>query len=267
MKLQFSNLQLEKEIQKITKFIKTTFKKQGFKKAVIGVSGGIDSSLCLTLLSQALRPENVICLILPYGKQNPALAKVIIKKAKIPQKNVYEFNIKKAADKIWLTLEEKPSPNLVKTEDKIRFGNLMARIRMILLFDKAKKINALVCGTENKSEHLLGYFTRFGDEASDLEPIRHLFKTQVKQLASYLKIPKKIINQAPSAGLWQGQEDEKELGFSYKEADLILHLALEKKLKAKEIKRITKIPFKTIAKVLKRVKNNSFKQKTPYLLK
>ena len=101
----------------------------------------------------------------------------------------------------------------------LRRGNIATRMRMILLYDLAKKYQALVLGTENRSEYLLGYYTRFGDEASDLAPIRELYKTQVKQLACYLKIPEKIINKTPTAGMWIGQTDEGEFGFTYKEAD------------------------------------------------
>jgi len=131
------------------------------------------------------------------------------------------------------------------------------------LFDLAKKKQALVCGTENKTEHLLGYFTRFGDEASDFEPIRHLYKTEVLKLALYLGVPEKIINQPPSAGLWPGQTDEGDFGFSYKEADQVLELYLEKKLKLEEIE---KKGFKKAGKIIARLKQNLFKHQTPYSL-
>jgi len=137
---------------------------------------------------------------------------------------------------------------------------------MILLYDLAKKLQALVLGTENKSEYLLGYFTRFGDEASDIEPVRHLYKTQVRQLALYLGIPRKIINKAPTAGFWLGQTDEKELGFTYEEADKILYLYFDLKKRKEEIE---KIGFKkeTIKKVISRVKANDFKHKLPYVVR
>ena len=139
----------------------------------------------------------------------------------------------------------------------------MARVRMIILFDLAKQIGGLVCGTENKSEKLLGYFTRFGDAASDLEPISHLYKTQVYQLAKYLKIPGQIINQSPTAGLWDGQTDEGEFGFTYREADQVLHLYFDQKKSLNEIK---KLGFKNTDKIIKRLLNYQFKLKTPYHL-
>ena len=122
-----------------------------------------------------------------------------------------------------------------KKMDEGRRGNVMARTRMVILFDLAKKMGALVVGTENKTEHLLGYYTRFGDEASDIEPIRNFYKFQVYKLAKYLGIPKYIIQKAPSAGLWLGQTDEGEFGFTYKEADEVLFLITEKGYTQKQL--------------------------------
>ncbi len=149
-------------------------------------------------------------------------------------------------------------------KEKVRVGNIMARIRMILLYDLAKKHNALVCGTENKSEFLLGYFTRFGDEASDFEPIQHLYKTQVFQLASFLNVPKNIIQQVPTAGLWRNQTDEKEFGFTYKEADQVLFYYYDQKLKLEEIKGMG---FKNAATIINFALKNSYKHRTPYTTK
>lgn len=140
----------------------------------------------------------------------------------------------------------------------------MARARMVILYDLAKKHQALVCGTENKSEFRLGYFTRFGDEASDFEPIQHLYKTQVYQLAKYLNIPKNIILQVPTAGLWEGQTDEGEFGFSYKEADIVLYLYFDK---GKAISQIITKGFPNAQKIIDRAKANSFKHHLPYRIK
>jgi len=248
----------QKETNRIVRFIRSTLKKQGFKKVVIAISGGVDSSTCLFLLTKAIKPQNITVLKLPYADQNMSLADMVIKAVDIPKSNVFEANIKLAVDTIIRLNQDK---KLKKS--KIRLGNIMVRLRMIFLFDLAKKNQALVCGTENKTEHLLGYFTRFGDEASDFEPLRHLYKTEVLKLASYLNVPEKIINQAPTAGLWPGQTDEGEFGFSYKEADQVFKLYLEKKLKLKEIE---KRGFKNTAKIIGRVKQNLFKHQTPYSL-
>jgi NAD+ synthase len=134
---------------------------------------------------------------------------------------------------------------------------------MIVLFDLAKKYNALVVGTENKSENLLSYFTRFGDQASDIEPIEHLYKTQVYELAKHLGVPKEIIKQNPSAGLWANQTDEGEFGFTYAEADQVLYLAVEKHMSVEEI---TAQGYPNAEKILAWRERNLFKHKTPYTL-
>ena len=134
---------------------------------------------------------------------------------------------------------------------------------MIVLFDLAKKVNGLVCGTENKSENLLGYFTRFGDQASDIEPIAHLYKTQVYELAKYLKVPEAIIKQSPTAGLWQGQTDEGEFGFTYEEADQVLHLYFDQH---QSVEKIEQRGLKNAKAIIERVKQNGFKHQVPYHL-
>lgn len=254
------SINCQKTEETIIKFIKNQVSKSGFKKLVIGLSGGIDSSVTAFLAVKALGNKNVLIALLPYGNLNiPDLedAQLIIGKLKIPSKNVFKINIKKVVDKIVCF-----DPSM----SKIRKGNIIARVRMIYLFDLAKKYQALVCGTENRSEYLLGYYTRFGDEASDIEPIRHLYKTQIRQLANYLEVPKKIINKKPTAGLWLGQTDEEELGFSYKDADIVLHLFFDKKLTKEEIIK-QGIEIKTVEKVLAWVKKNEFKQLVPRVIK
>jgi NAD+ synthase len=121
----------------------------------------------------------------------------------------------------------------------------------------------LVCGTENRSENLLGYFTRFGDEASDLEPIRHLYKTQVYELAKYLNVPQAIVQKQPSANLWKDQTDEGQFEFTYAEADQVLNLYFDKKLPVEEIQ---KRGLKNADKIIEFAKKNSFKHRVPYLL-
>jgi len=243
-------------INKITQFIAQTFQNADKQKAVVGISGGIDSAVSLTLTVRALGVENVIPVMLPYGDQDLSDGQVVLEFNQIPQENWQILNIKEVVNKAAQVVG-------VEGEDKIRLGNLMARTRMMLLYDLAKKNDALVCGTENKSEKYLGYFTRFGDEASDLEPIVHLYKTQVRQLAETLNLPAAVINKLPSANLWAGQTDEEELGFSYVVADQVLVQLIDKKKSATEIK-IDGVGSEVIKKVAQRVAQMKFKQQVPY---
>ncbi|MBI3380218.1 NAD+ synthase [Candidatus Gottesmanbacteria bacterium] len=247
----------QKITQKLINFIQHTLKKTGFTRLVIGLSGGIDSATSLALGVKAIGADNIYVCMFPYGELNKEGlddAKLIVDEFKIPAGNIKAIDIKFLVDSV---VKLDPSVN------NIRSGNIMARMRMILLYDLSKKYNALVLGTENKTENLLGYFTRFGDEASDVESLLNLYKTQVKQLAKYLEVPEKIINKIPTAGMWQGQTDEGEFGFGYEEADKILYLIHEKKYKKEKI---IKEGFdqKTVEKVIKRVSDNSFKHFLPY---
>jgi len=236
----------KQEKEKIVDFLKKTFKEQKITKVILGLSGGVDSTVVLYLFKEVLPLNNIFVVQMDYNSR---------KKTNIDLKgvNVVDISIKNIVDQF----KVKDSIN------KIRLGNIMTRVRMIILFDLAKQLNAMVCGTENKSEKLLGYFTRFGDAASDIEPISHLYKTQIYQLAKYLKVPEQIVNQSPTAGLWDGQTDEGELGFTYSEADQVLHLYFDKKKKLEEI---IKLGFKNSDKIIKRSLNNQFKLKTPYHL-
>ncbi|MDZ4228517.1 MAG: NAD+ synthase [Candidatus Levybacteria bacterium] len=242
------------ESVRIINFIKTTLKEQGFKKVVLGMSGGIDSATGFYLLKEAVEPNNILIAHLPYFQSKLKGFKSSLTKAQVPNQNIYELSIRDIVDKLKKILN-------IQDEDKIRLGNIMARIRMIMLYDFAKKNNALVLGTEDKSEFYLGYYTRFGDEASDIEPIRHLYKTQVYQLAKYLGVPKEIINQKSSPDLWLGQTAENELGFSYKEADRVLYLYFEQKNRLSEI--ISK-GLPNAKQIIDWTSKNSFKHKLPY---
>jgi NAD+ synthase len=254
------NIDSAAETIKIVSFIKNILEEQGFKNVVIGLSGGIDSAVSLSLLRKAIKPENIFVAHLYYFKSQINSLNSFLKKINIPQKNIYNIPIINAVDQIQkITGLKKTS-----TDYKIRLGNIMARVRMIILYDLAKKHNCLVCGTENKSELNLGYFTRFGDEASDIEPIQHLYKTQVYQLAEYLNIPKAIINQVPTAGLWDNQTDEEDFGFSYQEADKVLNFYLNNHKSF--LKNVFK-KFPNAEKIISRINKNSFKHNLPYLIK
>ena len=255
----------KQEKEKIIDFLQKTFKEQRIDNVVFGLSGGIDSVTVLYLLKEAMPAKNIFAVQMDYFPKK----KITID---LKEVNFVNISIKKAANQLQVEgsipkfFDGKPqtAKNLISSPslEKIRFGNIMARVRMTILFDLAKKLNAMVSGTENKSEGLLGYFTRFGDAASDIEPIAHLYKTQIYQLAKYLKVPEKIINQAPTAGLWDGQTDEDDFGFTYEEADQVLYL-MDGRLQ--DINKI-KSQFPNAEKIIERVQSNQFKLKTPYHL-
>lgn len=251
-------LDSKQTVKNIVASLKKVFYQSTFSRAVIALSGGIDSGLSCALTVRALGKNNVFPILLPYGQlglQGLADALKLIDLLGIPKKNVVKIDIKSYVDEI------------VKIDSQmnhIRKGNVMARVRMIFIFDQAKKRKALVVGTENKSEHLLGYFTRFGDEASDIEPIRSLYKTHVYQLAKFLNLPKSILTKNPTAGLWENQTDEKEFGFTYREADQILYYYFDKKFSLQKI--IARgLKRATILRVLQFAKRNDFKHKLPFI--
>lgn len=247
-------INLKETEQKIIQFMTNYFEEAGVTKGIIGLSGGVDSSLVAYLAAEALGKENLIGVLLPYEKSSRDSlihGKIIadnlnIKSYKVdisPMVNAY-FN------------------NYERDANKLRQGNFMARMRMSVLYDLSAAENALVLGTSNKTELYLGYMTQYGDAACAFEPVGHLYKTEIWQLAKMLGVPPEIINKKPSADLWQDQTDEQELGITYKKADEILYLFLEKQLSRSQI--ISRgFAEGEIEKVLNLMENSKFKRNMP----
>lgn len=240
------------ESEKIISFLQKKLDQVGKKKIVINWSGGIDSTVSLYLLAKAFPIANITILHLPYETTYEDEFLPIADYLQTTRAQFHVISIKSMVDSLMAEL---------KISDPFRVGNVMARVRMIVAFDHAKKLNALVCGTENRTEHLLGYFTRFGDEASDIEPIQHVYKTHIIELGKFLGIPNNILDAVPSAGLWAGQTDEGEFGFSYKEADVVLSNYFDEK---KSVEAIEGLGFRNAKKIIEFSKKNEFKHKVPY---
>lgn len=250
----------EPESKRIVTFIQQTIQTAQAQVGVVAVSGGIDSAVSLTLAVQALGKERVVLVLLPMGPQLMTDAILMTTHLGFVPDQVVTHNIEPLVTALAAQLG-------VDSSDRVRLGNVQARLRMIVIYDLAKQRQGLVIGTENKSEKYLGYFTRFGDEASDIEPIQHLYKTQVQQLAQYLHLPEPILTKAPSAGLWADQTDEQELGFTYHEADLVLEQMIDHGVTDIEsLTHLTGLTTDVVSLIKRRVDSQKFKGQVPYHL-
>ena len=251
------DLNLKEVHSELVEFLRESFKKAGFSKAVLGLSGGIDSALVAYLLRDALGKENVLAIMMPYKSSNPDSlnhAKLVVEDLGINSKTIEITDMIDAYFK-----NEKEATSL-------RMGNKMARERMSILFDYSSKENALVVGTSNKTEIYLGYSTQFGDSACALNPIGDLYKTNIWDLSRYLKIPNELIEKKPSADLWEGQTDEQEMGLTYKEADQILYRMLEENKKVEEV--LTEGFNKDLVdNIVRRMNRSEYKRRMPLIAK
>ena len=242
-----------KTSQGLVKFIADETGKAGFKKAVLGLSGGMDSAVVAFLAKEAIGKENVFGVIMPYQGSSSQDIKDAEKAAKSAGINSRLISIDRVLESFIKTLPEM---------DRIRKGNVMARIRMIILYDQSKPLKALVLGTSNKTEILLGYGTIHGDMACALAPLGGLYKTQVRQLAKYLGLPDGIISKPPSAGLWPGQTDEEELGLRYDEVDALLYYMIDRRYEDNQLIE-NGFSHGMISKTRGMIKSSEFKRRMP----
>jgi NAD+ synthase len=210
----------------LTGFIREEVHKVGFSKAVIGLSGGVDSSLVAFLAAKALGADNLHAFILPYATSAPESEEHAQQVVELLGIHSTTIDITPMVDAYF---------GLFPAANNIRRGNKMARERMSILYDQSAAIGGLVLGTSNKTELLLGYGTLFGDMASALNPLGDIYKTQVWQLAEAVGVPRCIVEKAPSGDLWAGQTDERELGFSYRDVDLLLYYMVDERYSREEL--------------------------------
>lgn len=252
------SIDVEETTTVITDFIKTYVQNSGCNGVVLGLSGGVDSAVTAVLCKKALGSKKTKCIFLPDDTT---------------PKNDYEHH-DLIVKKFGLSCEIKDISSIVKQfsnncivkPDKYALANVKARSRMILLFEYANMAKNLVCGTSNKSELLIGYFTKYGDGGVDLMPMGDLYKTQVWNLAKYLKIPQDMIKKPPTAGLWKDQSDEKELKISYKKLDIIL-AGLEKKMDISEIAVIADVKKSDVERIRNMRKNSQHKRRSALIPK
>ncbi len=241
----------------LTGFIHSEITRAGFSHAVVGVSGGIDSALSCYLAAEALGPHNVLAVRMPYESSSPESlehAQLVIDTLGVQS----------------LTIPITPMVDAFSAQfpdtGKVRMGNVMARMRMILLYDQSEVFKGLVVGTSNKTELLLGYSTLYGDAACAINPIGDLYKAQVRQLARAMNVPEVILQKPPTADLWVGQTDEGELGFTYEEADRLLYLIVDQRYSPQDCVDAG-FPSEFVHAVIERVRLNHFKRVLPPIAK
>ena len=248
-------INLDESKKNIVEFVQNKVSQANADGLVVGLSGGIDSTLAAFIACEAVGSENVFGLIMP-STTTPTEDK--LHGTEIAQLLGMDYE-EIAIDSI---LNEFLSVTQIK-KDELAIGNLKARIRMSVSYFYANSKNYLVCGTGNKSEILIGYFTKHGDGACDIEPIGDLYKTDVYKLAEYMDVPQKILDKPPRAGLWNNQTDEDEIGMAYELIDKILYLNLEKALSIDKIADDLDISVDSVNMIINRVNRNEHKSKVP----
>jgi NAD+ synthase len=241
----------------LTGFIKSEITRVGFTRAVIGLSGGIDSALSCALAAEALGPDNVLAVRMPYKTSSAD-------SLEDAEKTATRLGVR--METIEITPMVEPIIQLDAQMSNVRKGNLMARARMIILYDQSEVFKGLIVGTSNKTEILLGYTTLWGDMASALNPIGDLYKAQVRQLARAMDVPQSVIDKAPSADLWKGQTDEGELGFTYGEVDKLLYLLVDRRFSVDDCM-AAGFSKEFVNQIVERIRRSQFKRMMPPIAK
>jgi len=241
----------------LCRFVRNELGRAGFERAVVGVSGGIDSSVVLFLAAKALTPENVLAVTMPYKSSSEATRRD--SRAVIEQLGVRSLDV---------PITEQIDAYFARFPDasKMRLANKCARERMTILYDQSAAFGGLVVGTSNKTEMLLGYSTQYGDSASAVNPIGDLYKTQLYQLAEHLGVPESIRTKAPTADLWVGQTDEDELGFTYADVDRLLLLMVDRRWRRAELLAAGFEPA-FVDRVAAMIRRNHYKRRLPVIAK
>ena len=255
----FPPLQINPELVRkiLVGFIQNEVRKVGFERDVLGLSGGVDSSLVATLAAEALGPKNVLGVIMPYRTSNPKSMSDALQVVRQLGIEHLEVDITPQIDAYFARFPD---------ADPRRRGNKMARERKSIEYDQSSAFRALVIGTSNKTELLLGYGTIYGDMASAINPIGDLYKTQVWQLADAVGVPTAIVQKAPSADLWSGQSDETELGFQYRMIDQLLYYLVDRRYSVDELKG-QGFDQAFITEIVRRVRENQYKRRLPLIAK
>jgi NAD+ synthase len=241
-------------ISVIVGFLAQQLEQTGFERLVVGLSGGVDSAAVAYLAARAAGPENVLAVLMPYRTSDPASETDALRVVLDLGCDSQRVDLTPMADPILTLVGDGEEPAI-----RVRRGNVLARLRMIVLYDRSAAFDALVCGTSNKTEALLGYGTLHGDMAAALQPIGDLYKSQLRAVATELGVPPEIVAKPPSADLWPGQTDEGELGATYDDLDRILYALVDRRWTVDRCVRAG-LDERLVRRTADRVARNEFKR-------